>query len=161
MGEGLTRRAGPAGRRGWSARILVPMSEPVFIIAAIMLCLLGNGFFSGSEIAVITAKRSRIDALVAEGSKAARRVKDLQDNMDQFLATAQIGVTVMGTLAGVLGGYLASKYLEPVRHEAAPPWMPAALEATAVVGICIVYVELVLGELVPKALALRYTDTVA
>jgi putative hemolysin len=137
------------------------MSEPVFIAVSILLCLLGNGFFSGSEIAVITAKRSRIEALIAEGSKAAQRVKDLQDDMDGFLATAQIGVTVMGTLAGVLGGYVASKYLEPVLHVANPSWLPSALEATFIVGMLIVYVELVLGELVPKALALRYTETMA
>jgi putative hemolysin len=137
------------------------MSEPVLIAVCILVCLLGNGFFSGSEIAVITAKRSRIQALIAEGSKAAQRVKHLQDDMDGFLATAQIGVTVMGTLAGVLGGYVASKYLEPVLHQANPNWLPSALEAAFIVGMLIVYVELVLGELVPKALALRHTETMA
>ena len=133
------------------------MSEPVFIAVSIVLCLLGNGFFSGSEIAIITAKRSRIDALIEEGSRAAQRVKLLQDDMDGFLATAQIGVTVMGTLAGVLGGYLASKHLEPLLLKANPTWLPSAVEATFLVGLVIVYVELVIGELVPKAFALRYT----
>src|SRR5512132_3354347 len=102
------------------------MSEPAYIALSIVLCLLGNGFFSGSEIAIITAKRSRIDALIAEGSKAAQRVKALQDNMDGFLATAQIGVTVMGTVAGVLGGYLAGKPLEPLLHQANPSWLSSA-----------------------------------
>ncbi len=137
------------------------MSEPVFLAVCIVLCLFGNGFFSGSEIAIITAKRSRIDALIAEGSRAAQRVKLLQDDMDRFLATAQIGVTVMGTLAGVLGGYLASKHLEPLLSQANPHWLPSAVEATFVVGLVIVYVELVVGELVPKAFALRYTESVA
>jgi putative hemolysin len=138
------------------------MSEPVFIVVSIVLCLLGNGFFSGSEIAVITARRSRIEALIAEGSRAARRVKDLQDNMDQFLATAQIGVTVMGTLAGILGGFLASRHLEPLLdHPVVAGWLPPAIEATFIVGLAIVYLELVVGELVPKALALRYTEAVA
>ena len=158
------RRAGsdkdtarPVGRSR-SARIMPAMSEPVLIVVAIVLLLLGNGFFSGSEIAIISARRSRIDALVAEGSRAARRVKDLQDNMDRFLATVQIGVTVMGTLAGVLGGYLASRHLEPLLEDSwLAAWLPAGLEAAFVVGLGIVYVELMLGELVPKALALRYT----
>jgi len=138
------------------------MSEPVFIVASIVVLLLGNGFFSGSEIAVISARRSRIEALAEEGSAAARRVKVLQDGMDQFLATVQIGVTVMGTLAGVLGGVLATRYIEP-RFSAfgVSSWMPPALLASALVGLTIVYVELVLGELVPKALALRYTETFA
>jgi len=138
------------------------MSEPVFLVVFIVLCLLGNGFFSGSEIAIITARRSRIEALIAEGSRAAGRVKDLQDNMDQFLATAQIGVTVMGTLAGVLGGFFASRHLEPLfAHPVVSSWLPPAFESTFLVGVAIVYLELVVGELVPKALALRYTETVA
>ncbi len=138
------------------------MSTPVWLILAICLLLLGNGFFSGSEIAVISAKRSKVEALIAGGSRAARCLKELQDNLDGFLATVQIGVTMMGTLAGVLGGYLAHLYLEPLL-ERSPlgPYVPAALMATLVVGGGIVYFELVLGELVPKALALRFTETVA
>ncbi|HEY6547805.1 MAG TPA: CNNM domain-containing protein, partial [Vicinamibacteria bacterium] len=63
------------------------MSEPYLLVLVIFVMLLGNGLFSGSEIAVISARRSRIDALAAEGSRAAARVKRLQDNMDGFLAT--------------------------------------------------------------------------
>jgi putative hemolysin len=138
------------------------MSEPVFIVASILVLLLGNGFFSGSEIAIITARRSRIEALIEDGSRAARRVKGLQDHMDQFLATVQIGVTVMGTLAGVLGGILASRYIEPeLSSLALSRWVPPALLAASIVGLFIVYVGLVFGELVPKALALRYTETFA
>jgi putative hemolysin len=138
------------------------MSEPVFIMASIVFLLLGNGFFSGSEIAIISARRSRIESLVEEGSRAAKRVRALQDGMDQFLATVQIGVTVMGTLAGVLGGVLASRWVEP--YIASLPlarWLPPALLASALVGLAIIYVELTLGELVPKALALRYTEAFA
>src|SRR5689334_19658749 len=138
------------------------VTAPVLLMIAILLCLLGNGFFSGSEIAIISIRRSRVEQLIAEGSRGARWVKHLQDNMDRFMATVQIGVTLMGTLAGVLGGYLASKYLEPMLQQSfLAGFVPAALEATLLVGIAIVYVELILGELVPKALALRYTDTVA
>src|SRR5713101_8145563 len=129
---------------------------------AIFLCLLGNGFFSGSEIAILSMRRSRVEQLIAEGSRGARWVKHLQDNMDRFLATVQIGVTLMGTLAGVIGGYLAKLYLEPVIARAAiAHWIAPAFAAAIVVGAGIVYVELIFGELVPKAIALRYTDTVA
>src|SRR4030042_712944 len=96
------------------------MSEPLFLAASIVVPLPGNGFFSGSEIAIISARRSRIESLVEEGSRAAARVKGLQDNMGQFLATVQIGVTFCGTLAGVLGGILASRYIEPAVAGAAP-----------------------------------------
>ena len=138
------------------------MTEAGLLVIAIFLCLLGNGFFSGSEIAIISARRSRIDAMIAQGSRAAQRVKALQDNMDHFLATAQIGVTLMGTLAGVIGGYLASQHIEPwLRGSLIGRWLPPAFEATFVVGVCIVYIELILGELVPKALALRFGETAA
>jgi putative hemolysin len=138
------------------------MPEPLFIALSIFILLLGNGFFSGGEIAVLSARRSRIEALVEEGSRQAARVKALQDNMDQFLATVQIGVTVCGTLAGVLGGVLASRFIEPaLQATRLSRFLPAALEASAMVGLAIVYVELVLGELVPKAIALRYSETIA
>src|SRR5512141_3106655 len=131
------------------------ISEPLFMAASIVLLLLGNGFFSGGEIAVLSARRSRIEALVAEGSRPAARVKALQDDMDQFLATVQIGVTVCGTLAGVFGGLFATRYLEPaVASWGLPRFVTAAVLASAIVGAFIVYVELVIGELVPKALAL-------
>ena len=138
------------------------MGDAVWLIVAICFLLVGNGLFSGAEIAVISARRSRIDALIAEGRKAARRLKALQADMDGFLATVQIGVTLMGTLAGVAGGYLASRYVEPMLEASAiGQYLPPTMVATVVVGGGIVYFELILGELVPKALALRFTDTVA
>jgi putative hemolysin len=138
------------------------MGAPFWLVVAIVAALLVNGFFSGSEIAIISMRRSRIDALVAEGRRAARRLKDLQANMDGFLATVQIGVTVGGTLAGVLGGYLASLYVEPALAKTVlAAWLPVPLLATIIVGGGIVYFELILGELVPKALAIRFTDTMA
>jgi putative hemolysin len=138
------------------------MSEAWLLVFAIFLLLLGNGFFSGSEIAIISARRSRIQALIEQGSRAAERVKALQDDPNTFLATVQIGVTLMGTLAGVCGGYLANLYVEPVvLRLGLPRWLGPAFVASIVVGGFIVYVELILGELVPKALALRYSDTAA
>ena len=138
------------------------MSEAWLLVIAIFLLLLGNGFFSGSEIAIISAKRSRIDAMAQEGSRAAKRLKKLQDDPETFLATVQIGVTLCGTLAGVLGGYLAALHVQPVLDRLDPiHFVSPTLEATFLVGAGIVYVELILGELAPKALALRHSETVA
>jgi putative hemolysin len=138
------------------------VSETTLIVLAIFVMLVGNGFFSGSEIAVISARRSRIEALATEGSRAALRVKRLQDNMDGFLATVQIGVTLFGTLAGVLGGWLASRHLEPaISSWPIARFVAPAILASVTVGGGIVYVELIVGELVPKALALKYAETVA
>ena len=131
-------------------------------VTAIVVLLLGNGFFSGSEIAILSARKSRVESLAAKGGRLALRLKELQDHPETFLATVQIGVTVMGTLAGILGGYLAKLYVEPMLAEAPLGHLlaPAAV-AAAIVGSGIVYVELILGELVPKALALRFSERVA
>src|SRR5205814_1512123 len=127
------------------------MSDAWWLVAAIVLCLIGNGFFSGAEIALLSVRKSKIEELIAKGSRAAQRVKELQSNPDTFLATVQIGVTFMGTLAGVLGGYLASRHVEPLLVRVGlPHWVGPAVAATLVVGAGIVYIELVLGELVPK-----------
>jgi putative hemolysin len=138
------------------------MTAPWWLVAAIIICLVGNGFFSGAEIALLSVRKSRIEELIAKGSRAARRVKELQENPDTFLAAVQIGVTFMGTLAGVLGGYLASLYLEPfLIRVGLPHWIGPPIAATVIVGSGIVYFELIVGELVPKALALRFTDVAA
>jgi putative hemolysin len=132
------------------------------IVTAIVVLLLGNGFFSGSEIAIISVRKSRVETLAAKGSRVARHLKELQDHPETFLATVQIGVTVMGTLAGLLGGYLANLYVEPLlAHTPLPSWVAPAAVAGGVVGACIIYVELILGELVPKAVALRFSERVA
>src|SRR5262245_45701746 len=122
------------------------MGEPGLLILAIIFCLLGNGFFSGSEIALLSVRRSRIEALLAKGRRSAQRVKSLQEAPDTFLATVQIGVTLMGTLAGILGGYLAKLYVEPLlaRTELVR-WITPTVGATVIVGAGIVYIELVLG----------------
>jgi putative hemolysin len=132
------------------------------IVAAIFILLLGNGFFSGSEIAIISARKSRIETLASTGNRTARRLRSLQSRPETFLATVQIGVTVMGTLAGVLGGYLASRHIEPaLAHVPFSRYVAPAAAATLIVGGGIIYIELIFGELVPKALALRFSETIA
>ncbi|MCP3678428.1 MAG: DUF21 domain-containing protein, partial [Deltaproteobacteria bacterium] len=75
----------------------------LFDAAVIVVLILLNGFFSGSEIAVISARRGIIDKLDKEGSRSAKTVNDLKEKPDNFLATIQIGVTIAGTLASVVG----------------------------------------------------------
>jgi putative hemolysin len=138
------------------------MLEFWLIVLAIVVLLLGNGFFSGSEIAIISTRKGRVEALVARGSRTAMRLKSLQEHPETFLATVQIGVTIMGTLAGVLGGYLAKLHVEPALAGLPfPHWVGPTVVAGAAVGAGIIYVELILGELVPKALALRFSEKTA
>ena len=132
------------------------------IVGAIFLLLLGNGFFSGSEIALISARKAALRKRADEGSRGARVAEHLREEPERFMAAVQIGVTVCGTLAGVCGGWLASRYIEPKLDLLGMPyWAPAAITASVVVSVIIVYVEMVIGELVPKALAIRFSAPIA
>jgi putative hemolysin len=138
------------------------MSDVALILGAIFLLLLGNGFFSGGEIALISARKAALRKRAEGGSRGARMAEELRKEPERFMAAVQIGVTICGTLAGVCGGWLASRYIEPrLDLVGLPPWASSAISASVLVSIGIVYVELVLGELVPKALALRFAVPIA
>jgi putative hemolysin len=129
----------------------------------IFLLILANGFFAASEIAVIAMRKSRIDALVEKGVKRAAVIARLKDDPDRFLATVQIGVTVVGSLASAIGGAAAIGYLKPqivaLPFSFAERWAEAI--ALLIVVLPISYLSLVLGELVPKSLALRHSERIA
>src|SRR5262245_11644046 len=129
----------------------------------IVLLILANGFFSGAEIAIVSVRRSRIDQLVAEGSPSARVVGRLKDDSDRFLATVQIGITLVGSLASAVGGASAVEYLGPLFQQSdihlLQEW--GGFLAIGIVVVTISYLSLVLGELVPKSLALRYPERIA
>ncbi|HEU5462945.1 MAG TPA: hemolysin family protein [Candidatus Binatia bacterium] len=139
------------------------LMEDIWLEAILIVALiLANGFFAASEIAVIAMRKSRIDALVEKGVRSAGIVARLKNDPDRFLATVQIGVTVVGTLASAIGGAAAIDYVRP-QIEAMPfpfsSWAQAI--ALLIVVLPISYLSLVLGELVPKSLALRYSERIA
>ncbi|WP_437878015.1 hemolysin family protein [Sorangium sp. So ce513] len=135
----------------------VILSELLVIVALVLV----NGVFAGAEIAVVTIRKTRLDQLVQSGSRRARAVKRLRDNPERFLATVQIGITVVGATASAFGGSTLAKELTPVLR--AVPWIGDAAEglALAVVVALVSFLSLVLGELVPKSLALRSAEPYA
>ncbi len=140
------------------------MSGEFWIEAAfIFLLIIVNGFFSGAEIAVVSVRRSRIDQLVEEGHASARIVSRLKDDSARFLATVQIGVTLVSSLASAVGGASAIEFLKPYFHSSGVVFLQEWGEviALSLVVIVISYLSLVLGELVPKTLALRHPERVA
>jgi putative hemolysin len=134
-----------------------------FGIAFILMLIIANGFFSGSEMAVVSVRRSRIDHLAEEGQRAAQVVGRLKDEPDRFLATVQIGVTLVSSLGSAIGGALAVEHLAPLFAQTPLPLASESSDALAIgtVVVIISYLSLVLGELVPKSLALRYSEQVA
>jgi len=129
----------------------------------ILFLILVNGFFAASEIALISLRKSRVRHLVKSGSQPAKRVQKLQEEPERFLATVQIGVTLVGTLASALGGVIAIERIKPVLHAVPVEFISKAAEPLAI-GLMvsvITYVTLVAGELVPKSLAIRYSEQIA
>ena len=129
----------------------------------ILLLILVNGFFAGAELAVLSARRSRISGLAAAGNRQARIIEQIQKDPHRFLATVQIGVTVVGSLASAIGGSAAVQYLKPLLRAAPVPFIRHAAEplSLAIVVLGISYLFLVLGELTPKTIGLQYADRIA
>jgi putative hemolysin len=134
-----------------------------FEAVLILILILANGFFAASEIAMIATRKSRIEALLERGVKAASAVARLKNDPDRFLATVQIGVTVISSLASAIGGAAAIGYFKPKIDSLPLPLIPRWGEAIAIliVVLPISYFSLVLGELVPKSLALRFPERIA
>lgn len=138
--------------------------ESIWIeVALIAVAIVANGFFSGSEIALVSARPSRLAQLHGERVPGAERAMALKRDSDTFLATVQIAITLVGTLASAVGGATAVEALTPWIAELPLPGITTWAEAIAlgVVIVLITFASLVIGELTPKALALRNPERVA
>lgn len=132
-------------------------------VILIFLLIIANGFFAGSEIAIISVRRSRIKHLAEEGDPEAQRVHQLQSDPGRFLATVQIGITLVATLASAVGGVAAIEVIKPLLQGVPIRPIQRASEpiAIAIVVVVISYLSLIIGELIPKSLALRYSEKIA
>jgi putative hemolysin len=127
----------------------------------ILLLLLVNGVFAMSEIAVVTARRSQLQARAEEGDVGARRALELAESPNRFLSTVQIGISAVGVLAGAFGGATVARTLADwlAGFPRLAPYADALGLALVVLGIT--YLALVIGELVPKRLALHSPERIA
>src|SRR5687767_8841235 len=116
--------------------------------------LVANGLFAGAEIAVLSVRKTRLREFIRRRDKRALAVKRLRDHPERFLATVQIAITAVGTAAAAFGGARLEHSLRP-EFEAIGLGSGASL---ITVILLITFLELVVGELVPKSLALRYSD---
>jgi len=138
--------------------------EPVLSeLAVIFILIIINGFFAAAELAVLSSRRSKISSIAATGDKKAKLVEQVQKEPHSFLATIQIGVTVVGSLASALGGSAAIQYLRPLLQSVPAPFISNAAEplSIAIVVVLISYLFLVFGELAPKTIGLQYPEKIA
>lgn len=132
-----------------------------FEIAVIVFLVILNGGFALSEMAIVSARKARLAARAAEGSKGAKAALALAENPGRFLSSVQIGITLVGILAGAYSGATLAAHLETWLNSF-PLLDPVAeiLSIALVVG-AITYASLIVGELVPKQIALANPEAVA
>lgn len=138
-----------------------PMTAITIELSIIVLLLLANGVFSMAEIAVVSARKARLRQLAEGGDGRARLALELAESPNHFLATVQIGITLVGVLAAAFSGAtMAEKLAEPMRQVG---WLaPHAAEASlAVVVTVLTALTLVFGELIPKRIGLSHPEGIA
>jgi putative hemolysin len=137
------------------------MGEVVFQIVLIVFLVLFNGLFAMTEIAIVSSRKAVLQARAEAGSKGAARALKLAEEPGRFLSTVQIGITLVGVFAGASAGAKLSAKLTGVL-EGVPVVGGYAEEIAFVVVIgAITFVSLVLGELAPKRVAIRFPEGIA
>lgn len=130
------------------------MHEAVVILGLIFL----NGLFASAEIALVSARKPRLKALADDGHRGARAALKLLENPTRLLSSVQIGITLVGILTGVYSGAAFSEELAAWISQF-PALVPYARElAFGAIVLVMTYVSLVLGELVPKRMAMAHAD---
>ena len=140
------------------------LSHILIKLAVVLLLVLANGFFVGSEFALVSVRRSRVAALVADGNKRARTVMRVLDHLDTLISATQLGITLASLALGWIGEQTLAELFTPVFHTILPGTaseIAAHSVAVAVAFAAITYMHIVLGELAPKTLALERAERVA
>jgi putative hemolysin len=121
-----------------------------------------NGIFALSELAIVSSRRPRLQVMAEKGSRGARAALKLQEDPSRFLSTVQIGITLVGIIAGAYGATALAEDVEPVIRQVLPSLAEhAGILAFAAVIAITTYLNLVIGELVPKRIALAAPETFA
>lgn len=137
-------------------------ANAIFHELVIILALIGaNAVFAAAEIAIVAVRRTRLAKLVEDGRRSARAVQRLRDQPERFLATVQVGITVVSATAAAFGGASLAVRLEPGVASIGPiaPW--SGQIALGLVVALVSFLSIVLGELVPKSVAMRSPEPIA
>ena len=137
------------------------MAAITFEVIFIVLLLLANGVFAMSELAIVSARKPRLRQMCNNGDTKACAALELATSPDRFLSTIQIGITLVGILAGAFGGATIAEHLgdQISRAPALAPYGEAL--GVAIIVVTITYFSLIIGELVPKRFALNHPERIA
>lgn len=125
------------------------------------LLILLNGLFSMSEIALVSARKSRLESLAEKGDRKARLALELSNHPETFLSSVQIGITLISIITGVYSGERFSKDLRPLveRVDSLQPYADAI--STALIVVVVTFVSIIFGELIPKRIGLLRSEKIA
>jgi len=129
--------------------------------AVVLLLVVLNGVFAMSELAVVSSRRTRLQSRAERGDKGAAAALKLSENPTRFLSAVQVGITLIGILAGAYGQATIAGELDHIleRYPLIAPYSEAL--ATGIVVVVLTYLSLVVGELAPKRVALIFPETIA
>ena len=132
------------------------MSELILLF----ILILANAYFAAAEIAFISLNDAKLDLQVKEGNKKAKSIKKILENPSKFLATIQIGITLAGFLSSAFASEAFASELAPVLYKWIPYLSLEVWNSISIVLITIIlsYFTLILGELVPKRIAMKYYE---
>ena len=130
-------------------------------VVIVLVLIAVNGLLAMSELAVVSARPSRLKAMANRGVRGSRRALALASNPGRFLSTVQIGITLIGILAGAFSGATIGDRLDDWLIKQGMPEDAAEFVAVGLVVTVITYLSLIAGELVPKQLALSRAEDIA
>jgi putative hemolysin len=137
------------------------MSAIAIEIIFILLLIIANGIFSGAEMAIVSARKVRLEQLASRGNRKAQAAINLANAPNSFLSTVQIGITLIGILSGAVAGATLAERLAVIVQEIPPlKAYSGGISVGLVVGV-ITFLSLVIGELVPKRIALNAPEKIA
>ena len=134
---------------------------PLFRAVAVAALILANAFFVAAEFALVSTRQTRVQQLVLQGRAGARTLEKLQHNLDEFLPAVQIGVTLCSLALGWLGEPFVALLLHPIFGHLPLAAVSARVLSAALAFLLITYFHVLMGELVPKSLALRKAEQMA
>jgi CBS domain containing-hemolysin-like protein len=156
------------GAGGGAAPLAIATGEPaqgtLLGLLAVVLLIAINAFFVTAEFALVSVRRSRVNQLVDEGDLAARSVQQLQRNIERLLSTTQLGITLSSLALGWIGERAIALPLATWLSAHATPWIQPEMTRGVSIGLAfllVAYLQIVLGELCPKSVALLHAEHLA
>lgn len=132
----------------------------IYVLIIVVLIFV-NGFFALSEIALVSSKKNRLESDKKKGHKGAKMALQLQSKSEDFLSAIQIGITLIGIINGVYGGVTIASKVAPLFYNIPVIAPYAETISLALVVFMITYISIVVGELVPKTIALNNPEKIA